>query len=312
MKSLPFLIAGVFLIAALAGCTDQPSDMTPADTTGSPTQAQSFEFNGDFSGPLGLQLWSIREAMQDDVPGTLEWVRQSGFEEVELAGTYEMTAEAFRQELDRAGLRATAMHVPYEMLRDSLDVALDRAEVLGVDYVGIAWIPHPEDEPFTPEMARETAARFNEWGSAANERGLQFFYHNHGYEFEPAADGTIPFDVLVEETDPENVKYEMDVFWTYHPGVDPAELLRKYPDRWELMHIKDMRQGTPTGDFSGHAPAEAQVPIGSGQIDYAAVLQAAEEIGLDRYYIEDETTDPMGNIPVSIEYLESVEFGAAP
>lgn len=266
----------------------------------------SFSFEGSFSGPLGLQLYSIRQAMADDVPGTLAWVRDVGFEEVELAGTYGLTPEEFRGELDNAGLDATSMHTGYERFRDSLDVVLDEAETLGVEYVGIAWIPH--EGAFTVDQARETAADFNEWGAAASERGFQFFYHNHGYEFQPAADGTVPFDVLVEETDADDVKFEIDVFWTVHPGVNPAELLRRYPDRWALMHVKDMREGTPTGDFSGGAPAETKVPVGAGMIDWADVLIAADEIGLERYYIEDESTDPMGNIPLSTQFLEQMTY----
>lgn len=292
---------------ALTGCTtDDPSDLNQDTTALNDGENQTFSFEGSFSGPLGLQLYSVRHAMEEDVTGTLSWVRSVGFQEVELAGTYGLTPEQFRHELDEAGLDATAMHSSYERFRDSLDVVLDEAEVLGAEYVGIAWIPH--DGAFTVEQARQSAADFNEWGEAASERGLQFFYHNHGYEFQPADDGTIPFDVLLEETDPDDVKYEIDVFWTVHPGVDPAELMRRYPDRWALMHIKDMREGTPTGDFSGGAPPETNVPVGTGQIDWEDVLSAAEEVGLAHYYIEDESPDPMGNIPLSINYLEELTY----
>ena len=144
--------------------------------------------------------------------------------------------------------------------------------------------------------------------AAAKARGLQFFYHIHGYEFQPSAEGVVPFDVLVQETDPENVKFEMDVFWATRPGQDPVALLNKYPDRWELMHVKDMAPGTATDDHTGQGTPEMEVPVGTGTIDYAAVLQAAEEIGMDRYYIEDETTDPLANIPKSIDYVETVAY----
>lgn len=298
----------LFTIAvASSGCTaDEPTDMSQDTTAVADTANHSLSFEGDFAGPLGLQLYSIRQAMSEDVPGTLAWVRSAGFEEVELAGTYGLTPEAFRQELDNAGLDATSMHAGYERFRDDVEGVLDEAETLGVEYVGIAWIPH--EGAFTVDQARETAAHFNQWGEAASERGLQFFYHNHGYEFEPADDGTIPFHVLVEETDPDHVKYQIDVFWTVHPGVDPAELLRRYPGRWVTMHVKDMREGTPTGVFSGNSPPETKVPVGTGQADWPAVLNAAEEIGLARYYIEDESPDPMGNIPLSIQYLEQVTY----
>lgn len=307
-RYFPLYTALAFAVTVIAsGCTTESSTQIGEDTTAvADTANHTLSLGGDFDGPLGLQLYSIRDAMQEDVPGTLEWVRSMGFEEVELAGTYGLSPEQFKQELDSAGIRATSMHTGYERFRDSLEIVLDEAELFGVDHVGIAWIPH--EGTFTVEQARQTASDFNEFGRAAAERGLTFFYHNHGYEFQPADDGTVPFDVLVQETNPEDVKYQMDVFWTHHPGVDAAELLRRYPDRWVSMHIKDMREGTPTGDFSGGAPAETKVPVGSGQIDWTEVLQAAQEVGIERYYIEDESTDPMGNIPQSIDYLEQITF----
>lgn len=311
MKRPTVLFAAALLaLATIAtGCTTEESTELGQDTTAAAdTASRTIAFDGDFEGPLGVQLYSIRDAMADDVPGTLAWVRNAGFEEVELAGTYGLSAEEFKRELDAAGLRATSMHSGYERFRDSLDVVLDEAEIFGVDHLGIAWIPHEGD--FTVEAARQAAADFNEWGRAAAERGLTFFYHNHGYEFRPEEDGTIPFDVLLEETNVDDVKYQIDVFWTHHPGVDPAELLRAHPDRWVSMHIKDMREGTPTGDFSGGAPPETKVPVGTGQIDWTDVLSAADEVGVERYYIEDESPDPMGNIPQSIQYLEQVTYAA--
>ena len=138
-------------------------------------------------------------------------------------------------------------------------------------------------------------------------QGMQFFFHNHGYEFQPYRDGTL-FDLIVQETDPALVDFEMDVFWTARPGQDPAALLRKYPERWKLMHVKDMAQGTPMNDLSGHATEADNVAVGSGQLNYAEILQAAEEIGLEHYYIEDETSAPVQNIPLSIQYLETLRF----
>lgn len=300
---------GTLLLALAAGCapTDNAASDQPEGVVEAPAEAE-FRFTGDFDGPLGLQLYSLRNEFQTDVPGTLAKVRQMGFRTVETAGTYGMTPVQFRQELDRAGLDAVAGHVSYERLRDSTTAVLDEAAALGLDYIGVAWIPHPGGQPFTVQMAREAAADFNRWGRAARERGLRFMYHVHGYEFQPAGDGTVPFDVMVAETQPEDVAYEMDVFWVAHPGVDPAALLRKYPNRWELMHIKDLRKGVQTPDYSGHAPPEAQVPVGTGQIDYPAVLEAAEEIGVKHYFIEDETTDPLGNIPQSTRFLEGVKY----
>jgi sugar phosphate isomerase/epimerase len=300
------LLTALAIATSLAGCRSAARN----DGTG-PTLASSarhdLDFRGDFTGPLGVQLYSVRNPIATDVPGTLARVRALGFREVELAGTYGLSAPQFRAELDRAGLRATSMHVGYESLRDSLPAVLDEARTLGVQYVGTAWIPHSSG-PLTEEDAHRAAANFTTWGRAAQERGLQFFYHVHGYEFEPGPSGTLPMDILMRET-PEAVKFEMDVFWISRPGADPVAWLRKYPTRWRLLHLKDMKKGTPTNVNTGSAnPDEAEVPVGTGQIDYRGVLRAAREIGVDRYYVEDETAEPFRTMPLTVHWLERVRY----
>src|SRR5262249_25484386 len=154
--------------------------------------------------------------------------------------------------LDSAGLRAASMHVGYETFRDSLDKVLADAKALGVQYVGTAWIPHP-DGPITTQLAHQAAADFDKWGKAARAAGLQFFDHTHGYEFKPGSDGVLPFDVLMKETDANAVKFEMDVFWATLPGNDPAALLKKYAGRWRLMHIKEMKKSVVRNVQTGSA-----------------------------------------------------------
>jgi sugar phosphate isomerase/epimerase len=294
--SVPFTALSFALV--LAGCR----------TAGQPASGNDFALRGDFKGPLGVQLYSVRNEISKDVPGTLARVRALGFREVEMAGTYGLTAAQFRAELDRAGLRATSMHVGYERLRDSLSAVLDEARTLGVQYVGVAWIPHTGG-PLTSDGARRAAADFSTWGRTARERGLQFFYHVHGYEFEPDASGVLPMDILMRETPDDAVKYEMDVFWISRPGADPVAWLRKYPTRWRLLHLKDMKRGTPTNVNTGSAnPDETEVPIGTGQIDYRGVLRTAREIGVAKYYIEDETANPFATIPLSVRWLETVKY----
>lgn len=304
------LLLSVAAIGCAAGNRGAVSENGPGGRPSAPgVTASDFRFSGDFAGPLGVQLYSVRTAIRTDVPGTLTRVRALGFREVELAGTYDLSAQQFRQELDRAGLRATSMHAGYDRLRDSLPAVLAEARMLGVRYVGVAWIPHPQGQPLTEAQARQTAADFNRWGAAARTAGVQFFYHIHGYEFQPGPSGVLPMDVLMQETDADAVKFELDVFWATRPGADPVALLRKYPNRWRLMHLKDMRQGTATNDHSGGAPPdETEVPVGTGQIDYRAVLRAAKEIGLQQYYIEDETSAPFTTIPQSTRWLQTVRY----
>ena len=297
------------LMAFLLGChTAAQSTTTTAAPNASVASPHELDLRGDFKGPLGVQLYSVRNAISTNVPGTLARVRALGFREVELAGTYGLTAAQFRAELDRAGLRATSMHVGYERLRDSLQAVLDEARTLGVQYVGTAWIPHA-DGPLTEEGAHRAAADFSVWGRAAQQRGLQFFYHVHGYEFQPGTSGMLPMDILMRETPADAVKFEMDVFWISRPGADPVAWLRKYSTRWRLLHLKDMKKGTPTNVNTGSAnPDETEVPLGTGQIDYRGVLRTAQEIGVEKYYVEDETAEPFATMPLTIRWLETVRY----
>jgi sugar phosphate isomerase/epimerase len=292
-----------FALALGLAAAGTASARTASAQGGSP----AFNFRGDFKGPLGVQLYSFRDAFKTDVPGTLTRIRALGFRDVELAGTYGMTAPQFKAALDRVGLRATSMHVGYEQLRDSTAAMLAQAKALGVRYVGTAWIPH--SGPFTAESARKAAADFNRIGKAAQAQGLQFFYHIHGYEFQPGADGVLPMDVLMTETDPNAVKYEMDVFWITRPGADPVAWLKKYPNRWKLLHLKDMKQGVATNVHTGSAPPDSsEVPLGSGKIDYKAVLRTAKQVGVDQFFIEDETKEPFSTVPVSVRWAENVKY----
>lgn len=308
-----FSLPLVALSAAL-GCGSGAGGESKKDSSGAPASVSSvsapteLRLTGDFAGPLGVQLYSFREAFKTDVPGTLARVRALGIREVELAGTYGKSAQEFRRMLDSAGLSATSMHVGYERLRDSLPAALAEAKALGVKYVGTAWIPHP-DGPITATLARQAAGDFDRWAKAARTEGLQFFYHVHGYEFKAGADGVLPMDVLMRQTDPDAMKFEMDVFWASLPGNDPAALLRKYPGRWKLMHIKDMKKGVATGVHTGSAnPDSSEVPTGTGQTDYRAVLRAAKEVGVEKYFLEDETARPFETVPLSIRWLETVKY----
>lgn len=257
-----------------------------------------------FAGPVGLQLYSLRAQFAKDVPGTLDKVRAMGFHYVELAGTYGKTPEDFKKELDARGLVAVAGHFPYERFRDDVAGIGREAQVLGLKYAGCAWIPH--DQGFDGKLCREAAAVFNKAGEALAKQGIKFYYHVHGYEFQPALNGTL-FDVLLNETKPQFVNFEMDVFWIVHPGQDPVELLKKYPQRWIMTHLKDMKKETPTGLLTGHTDVTNDAALGTGKIDYPPILKAARRAGVKWHFIEDESPDSETQIPISLRYLESVK-----
>jgi sugar phosphate isomerase/epimerase len=258
------------------------------------------------SGSIGLQLYSLRAQLQTNTPGTLDEVKAFGFRNVELAGTYNLTPEQFRQQLDARGLKAVSAHFPYERFRDDPSGVARDAHTLGLKYVGCAWIPH--DYPFEEKTCHAAAAVFNHAGEMLAKQGLQFFYHTHGYEFQPCQDGTL-FDVLMRETNPKFVSFEMDVFWIVHPGQDPVKLLEKYGNRWKLMHVKGMRDTTQTGLLTGHSDVINDVAVGQGKIDYLPILKAAKKVGVKYFIIEDESPSSEQQIPESLEYLKTVHWG---
>jgi len=232
-------------------------------------------------------------------------VRQFGFEDVEVPSFYGLTAGEFRRQLDKARLRCSAMVAKHEQLSQELKGVISDARVLDATYVIYPWIPHQND--FTEDDCRRAAADMNRWGVALKQAGLEFCYHPHGYEFRPSREGTL-FDLLAAQTDPAHVYFQADVFWIAWPGQDPVKLLRRYPRRFRLMHLKDIRKGTKLGDLSGHAPEETSVAVGSGILDFPAILREAQNIGVKRYYIEDEAPDAVSNIPISLKNLGSLGF----
>jgi sugar phosphate isomerase/epimerase len=258
-----------------------------------------------FKGPLGLQLYSLRASFAKDVPGTLDKVKGFGFKYVELASTYNLPPDKLKQMLTDRGLVPVSVHFPYERYRDDAEGVAKEAQALGLKYAGVAWIPHKD--PFDEKTCREAAAVFNKAGETLAKHGIQFFYHTHGYEFQPTADGTL-FDLLMKETDPKNVAFQMDVFWIVHPGQDPVALLQKYGKRFALMHVKDMKKGTPTGLLTGHSDVNNDVAIGAGTLDWPAILKAAKKAKVKYYFIEDESDRAAEQIPQSIQFLEQLKW----
>ena len=254
---------------------------------------------------IGLQLYSLRNQFDKDVAATLDEVKAFGVQNVELAGTYKLTPAEFKAQLDARGLKAVSGHIPYDRLRDDVEGVARDAKIFGLQYVGCAWIPH--GDPFDEKTCRAAIAVFNQAGEALAKHGLKFFYHSHGYEFQPHQDGTL-FDLLMKETNPKFVNFQMDVFWIVHPGQDPVKLLEKYGPRWQLMHVKGMKDGTPTGLLTGHTDVANDVAVGTGKIDYAPILKAAKKVGVKYFIIEDESPTSEQQIPQSLNYLKTVKW----
>jgi sugar phosphate isomerase/epimerase len=260
---------------------------------------------GSFDQPIGLQLYSLRADFTRNVPATLEKVKSFGIRDVELAGTYNLSPERFKEMLKANGLNPVSGHFPFDAYRTNLAGVVHDAKILGLKYSGCAWIPH--EGAFDEKECRDAAAVFNQAGEALAKEGIQFFYHVHGFEFESHGNGTL-LDLLMAETNPKQVRYQMDVLWVVFPGQDPVKLLEKYKGRWELMHLKDLKKGVATGSLSGKTDVANDVVLGTGQMDWKAIMAAAKKAGIKHYFIEDESPTAAEQIPQSMKFLKQVQW----
>jgi sugar phosphate isomerase/epimerase len=263
-----------------------------------------------YKNPIALQLYSFRESFKTNgVPATLTKIKAMGFTHVELAGTYGLTREQFKDELAKAGLTAISMHTDIKVLagtgEDSAKL-LDDAKFYGVKYIGNAWFPH--EGTFDDADADAAIKAFNAAGKNAAAAGLQFFYHPHGFEFAPGTATRTLFDKVLAQTDPRNVKFELDIFWAHHGGANPVALLKAHPDRFVLTHLKDMKPGTKK-DNTGKAGDDTSVALGSGEVDVKGVVEAARTSGVQWHIIEEESPEPDKNVPAGLAYLKSLAGG---
>lgn len=251
----------------------------------------------------GLQLYTFRNQMPKDVPGTLEKISKMGIRELEGGGTYGLPVPEFKALLEKHKLKIVSVGADFNQLSDNPQASVDLAKTFDAKYVVVFWIPH--EQPFGTEDAKKAVEVFNRAGKILKESGISLCYHPHGYEFTPYEQGTL-FDYIATNTDPQYFNFEMDVFWVKHPGQDPVTLLEKYPGRFPLMHLKDRKHGTE-GNQKGHADVESNVVLGTGDVGIAAVMKAAKKAGVKHYFIEDESSRSMEQVPQSLKFLKSLK-----
>lgn len=265
---------------------------------------QFFTIGGLWAQEIGLQLYSLREQFKTDVPGTLALVSKMGIRQIEGGGTYGLALDEYKALLKKNKLQVIATGADFAQLSGDLQPVIDNAKAFGAKYVVTYWIPHNGDD-FTFDDIKNATEVFNKAGKVLADNGLLFCYHPHGYEFRPWEDGTL-FDYLAKNTDPEYVNFEMDVFWVKHPGQDPVALLNKYPDRFKLMHLKDRAKGTEGNQF-GRADVETNVVLGTGDVGIADIMKTAKKVGVKYYFIEDESSRSVEQIPQSLQFLRSLK-----
>lgn len=245
------------------------------------------------SGPLGVQLYTLRTEMERDVAATLARVALIGYEEVEFAGYFGHSPSEIRRFLDDAGLRAPSAHVDVGLVDDAWPATLEAAAVAGHEYVVVPWLP--ESMRSSLDDWRRTAERLTGAAAAARGMGLRFAYHNHDFEFHEM-EGRTPLTVFLETADPELVELELDLFWTVHAGADPIELIGRWPGRIPMVHVKDR---TADGRMT---------EVGDGVIDWVEIFKHRGWAGIRHSFVEhDDPPDPFRSVALSFHYLSRLE-----
>lgn len=253
---------------------------------------------------IGVQLYSFRNQLPKDVPGMLKKIKQMGITELEGGDTYGLSVEAYKKILDDNGLKIVGIGADFNKLQTDLPSIISLAKELGASYIICYWIPHAEGT-FTYKDTKKSIAVFNKAGKILKENGLLFCYHPHGYEFRAYKKGTL-FDYLLQKTKPGYVNFEMDVFWVKHAGQEPVTLLKKYPSRFLLMHLKDRKPGTP-GNPDGRADVESNVVLGAGDVGIEAIMKVVKKTAVKHIFIEDESSRSEEQIPASLQYLNHLK-----
>jgi sugar phosphate isomerase/epimerase len=269
---------------------------------------------------IGIQLYTLREKMKtgdrQGVRSMLNWLGRVGYTEVEMAGHYGFTPQQVRDWIDAAGLRAVSGHDGVNIdpanttWQDGYKQTLANANTLGQQYTGLAWFPPPYDNE---DLWHFLAERFNEAGALAKEAGLQFFYHNHDFEFvNKQADGTPFYDILLDETDPDLVKFELDLYWIVYGGENPLAYLSADPARYPLYHVKDRTwkdRGPDIQDWED---------VGPGSIDFPDIFAAGHGRRIDKHFIiehdapwlshPDDPNAEYKTAQTGLDYLRNVAF----
>src|ERR687894_1110100 len=246
--------------------------------------------------PIAVQLYTVREPARADFPGTLRRLAEGGAHAVEFASYGGMWIPELRALLDELGMRVAGSHVPLTAWEGQLETTLADIVALGGGYAVVPYVP--EERRGGATFARSLAADLNRWAAEAKRAGLGFAYHHHDFEFAPLAngDGSTLFDILVQETDPDLVGIEVDVYWAAHAGLDPAHLLGELQGRVPLLHLKDMAAGQERTD----------VPVGEGVLRWHEILPAGGAgAGPWGGIGQDNPVDPLADALLAIRNAEA-------
>jgi sugar phosphate isomerase/epimerase len=283
-----------------------------------PTWLSRRAFANPLGRPAGIQLYTVNIPMQTDPAGTLKKLREIGFGEVESAGFGKLSAKQFRELLDDAGLACPSAHLQFDI--NNLGATFEDAHALGAAYAASGSLPAPavDSRPAAAlskrsmglDEAKRTAELVNRIGEAAKRAGLRYVYHNHDFEFADQGGGAIGYDVLLRESDPELVKFEIDCGWMIFAGRNPIDYFKKYPNRIPMIHVKDFLPNHDKSSVAGRAVDMLGAELGRGVVDYKPIFAAAEKTGLQHYFVEQEgpfsRMDQLQAAQVDYDYLHSI------
>ena len=257
---------------------------------------------------LGVQLYTVRDLMKEDFDGTIAKVAQVGYKEVEFAGYFGHTAEQVKQILQKNGLTAPSTHVQYDELDEKFPSVIEFSKTVGMDYIICPWIP--EELRKSPDIWKQASDKFNKCGEQTKKAGIQFGYHNHWFEFLPT-NGKLPYDELLKDCNPDLVKMEMDLCWAVAAGADPVKYFEKYPGRFPLVHVKDLKTKPKitSGGAQNYGDTVDLTEVGSGIIDWKRIFAHAQQAGIKHYIVEhDHPKQPIESITKSYQYLENLRW----
>jgi len=243
-----------------------------------------------------MELYTVRSKVAADMAGTLAALAKIGYKEVEFAGYYNHPAAEIRDILKANGLTAPSAHVGIEAIETHGGQTFADAKVIGHEFITVASLP--PGPKATADDWKQVAARFNKAGAACKAAGFRFAFHNHNDIVRKTGGGDVlPIDILMKETDPALVSYEMDIYWAVNGGADPLQLLAAYPGRFTMFHAKD----------SMGPPDHKMADVGAGVIDFKTIFARGK--GVEHYFVEhDNPPDPMASAEASYRYLSNLEF----
>lgn len=245
---------------------------------------------------VGLQLYTVRDLMKADLPGTLRKVAQIGYKEVEFAGYYGRSPAQIKALLKQNGLTSPSSHIGLDILEKDSVRAFADAKAIGHSWVTMPYIP--EERRKTPDDWNKIIDLLNQLGPQAKAAGLRLAYHNHDFEIRPV-NGVRPLDMMLDKTDPSLVDFEMDLYWVVFGGGDPLDFFARHPKRFAMVHVKD----------SAGPPDNKMVDVGKGTIDFPKIFAQSDKAGIKHYFVEhDQPADPIATIRNSYRYLHALRY----